>query len=64
MNMMSPMFPTTPHRYQRGEERRRDTILVRERPMTAAERKKWFGGPAPAPVPETDKNWRPETIKF
>lgn len=59
----STMQAISPRWYNKLDERRRDTIMIRERKMTEAERKKWLGAP-PTPVPETDRNFRPETLKF
>lgn len=52
------------HRRRWGSvEPRRDTILISIKPISEEERKRWYGA-APAPVPETDRLWRPNSFKF
>ncbi len=64
MDIPNTVMPPLHPRYARkSEENRRDTIMIRERPMTAAERKKWCGDP-PRPIPETDRYFRPAEVKF
>ena len=61
MDIPHPTFATSVRHYQRGEERRRDTIMIREQTMTEDERKKWLGA---KPTPVKAKTWRPVEAKF
>lgn len=63
MDIPHPAFATSVRFYKRGDERRRDTIMIRQRPITDAERKKWLGAP-PTVLPEKDKAWRPCEVLF
>jgi hypothetical protein len=55
--------PLVPVYRDRKRENRRDTIMVRLRPVNEEEHKRWHGAP-PTVVPEKDKTWRPSEVLF
>ena len=67
MDTINPFYtPYLPSQYKPKRERvRRDTISVSPSrgKFSKTELKKWHGTP-PAPIPETDRSWRPTSFPF